>query len=233
MHEKAEMELLSLLEAFDTKTAQLRRAVFLGDDALVAILDREIEPLIHAIVDHRAETSAGIRRQLGFVNTLIREEAEDRASVLRHANALSTLIDRYHAEEDGAHASAAAGVPNAIAPGRLFSDMLLDSLSERVAVLTCDCRVLYANRAYAKPFRCKPVELVGCHIAEIVGEECFESGLRDDLALCFRGEERCFRYTVSKNGGLLVIGRTTPLRGEGDGILGALLVVNETRSLAS
>ena len=233
MPEKAEMELLSLLEAFDMRTARLRRAVFLGDDALVAMLDREIEPLINAIVGYRAQTSAGIRRQLGFLNALIREEAEDRASVLRHANALSTLIDRYYGEENDADAPPAAGAPNAIAPGRLFSDMLLDSLSERVAVVTCDCRVLYANRAYAQPFRRKPVELVGCHIAEIVGEECFEGGLRADLALCFRGEERCFRYTVSKNGGLLFIGRTTPLRGEGGGILGALLVVNETRSLAS
>lgn len=231
MPEKAEMELLSLLEAFEAKSAQLRRAVFLGDDALVAILDREIEPLVAAIVGHRAETPAGIRQQLRFVGALIRDEAEDRASVIRHVGALSMLIDRYHAE-DGTDAPPASG-PNAVAPGRLFSDMLLDTLSERVAVLTRDCRVLYANRAYAQPFQRTPIDLIGCHIADIIGEECFESGLRADLALCFRGEERSFRYTVRKDGGLLVIGRTTPLRGEGGGILGALLVVNETRSLVS
>ncbi len=232
MPEKAEMELLSLLQAFDVKSAQLRQAVFLGDDALVAIVDREIEPLVTAILGHRAETQDDIRQQLHFVGALIRDEAEDKTSVLRHVNALSALIDRYHAGS-GIEAAPVASVPSLVASGRLFSDMLLDSLSERIAVLTRDCRVLYANRAYARNFRRNPVDLIGCHIAEVIGEDCFESGLREDLARCFLGEERAFRYTVRKDGGLLVVGRATPLGAVSGGMLGALLVITETRSLVT
>ncbi|WP_182307137.1 hypothetical protein [Ciceribacter thiooxidans] len=98
----------ALFEAVALKSMQLRQAVRVGDDRLVRLLDRELDPLVAAVLDYRASDLREIHQQLRFVSDLIREDADDRSCVTRHAGVLSDLLDRYFGEEEERSATGAS-----------------------------------------------------------------------------------------------------------------------------
>jgi PAS domain-containing protein len=234
--------LLALFHAFSTKCAQIQRAIKLGDDELVGSLDRELEPLIAGILAYKASSLLEMYMQLQFMNNLIREESDDRARVMRNSASLSLLIDRYF----GGASDAAADVLMAFSakPGReaeadvagfdedhVLNDVILDSLPDRVCVVTRDYRYLYSNAANSAFLNAKPIELVGRHLSDFVGSEWFESNIKGKLDDCFKGETlECVypSYRPSEVGKTLRC-RMTPLRAnksKGE-VIGALLVVHE------
>lgn len=174
--------MLALFHAFSMKCNQIQRAIKLGDDELVASLDRELEPLIAAILAYKATSLLEIYMQLQFMNNLIREESDDRSRVMRNSASLSVLIDRYF----GGANEAAGEVLRAFSSekierddvfgfedGSVLNDVILDSLPDRVAVVTRDYRYLYSNAANFEFMKSKSMELVGRHISEFIGSEDF------------------------------------------------------------
>ncbi|ACM26884.1 PAS domain-containing protein [Agrobacterium sp. SHOUNA12C] len=233
--------MLALFHAFSTKCAQIQRAVKLGDDELVSSLDRELEPLIAAIMAYKANSLLEMYMQLQFMSNLIREESDDRSRVLRNSASLSLLIDRYF----GGASDAAAEVLMAFSTERdehesevsgfdednVLNDVILDSLPDRVAVITRDYRYLYSNAANSEFLKSKPIELVGRHLAEFIGSECFESSFKNKLDACFLGETVDCLYPAQHptDAGKTLHCRMTPLRAtkpRGE-VIGALLVVHE------
>ncbi len=229
--------MLALFHAFSTKCNQIQRAIKLGDDELVASLDRELEPLIAAILAYKATSLLEIYMQLQFMNNLIREESDDRSRVMRNSASLSVLIDRYF----GGANEAAGEVLRAFSSEKIdrddafgleecsvLNDVILDSLPDRVAVVTRDYRYLYSNAANSEFLKSKPMELVGRHISEFVGAEDFENSLKAKLDACFTGEKAECLYPSYRQiePGKVFHCTMTPLRAKTE-VIGALLVMHE------
>ncbi len=229
--------LLALFHAFSRKCNQIQRAIKLGDDELVASLDRELEPLVTAILAHKATSLLEIYMQLQFTNNLLREEADDRTRVLRNSASLALLLDRYFG---GANESAGEIIRTfshekidrdavfGLEEGLVLNDAILDNLPDRVAVITRDYRYLYSNAANSEFLKSKPMELLGRHISEFVGSEYFEGSVKAKLDACFAGEKvECLYPSCHQvNPGNVLHCTMTPLRAKAE-VIGALLVMHE------
>ncbi|NLS15673.1 PAS domain-containing protein [Rhizobium sp. P40RR-XXII] len=229
--------MLALFHAFSTKCNQIQRAIKLGDDELVASLDRELEPLIAAILAYKATSLLEIYMQLQFMNNLIREESDDRSRVMHNSASLSVLIDRYFG---GANESAGE-ILRAFSSEKtdrdeafgfeessVLNDVILDSLPNRVAVITRDYRYLYSNAANSEFLKSKPMDLVGRHISEFVGSDYFESNVKAKLDTCFAGEQVECLYPADRQVelGKVLHCTITPLRAKSE-VIGALVVMHE------
>ncbi|WP_371071800.1 MULTISPECIES: PAS domain-containing protein [unclassified Sinorhizobium] len=229
--------MLAFVEAFYSKCMQIQEAIEAGDDELVSALDRELEPLVAAILAFRADSIPEIYIQLQFMSYLIRHQAADSTCVLRHSTALSFLLDRYFGAPRDSDAEFQAFLPQfAPSAARLFSNndnafngVILDSLPDRVAVITKDYRYLYSNPANALYLNSKPVELIGRHLVEFIGEARFEQQVRARLDACFAGEIVDYSYEVElSDGGMKTVRcRMTPFRAAPDEIVGALIVLQD------
>lgn len=235
--------MLALFHAFSTKCTQIQRAIKLGDDELVGSLDRELEPLIAAILAYRATSLLEMYMQFQFMSNLIREESDDRTRVTRNSASLSVLIDRYFGSARDAASEALMAFSAAQSErahqydagsfyaDTVLNDVILDSMSDRVAVITRDYRYLYSNAANSRFLDTNPIELMGRHLSEFIGSEWFESCVKSKLDACFAGESfDCFYPTYRPSKGEKNLHcRMTPVRAtrtKGE-IIGALLVVHE------
>ncbi|MDE1991864.1 MAG: PAS domain-containing protein [Rhizobiaceae bacterium] len=239
--------MLALFHAFSTKCAQIQRAIKLGDDELVASLDGELEPLITAILGYKATSLLEMYMQLQFMSNLIREESDDRTRVMRNSASLSVLIDRYF----GGAGDSAAEVLMAFSANRhdyaseaagfdednVLNDVILDSLPDRVAVITRDYRYLYSNAANSEFLDAKPIELVGRHLSEFIDPEWFEGSVKKKLDSCFAGETVDCVYPAYRpaDSHKTLHCRMTPLRAtrSKSEVIGALLVVHEVGSVTT
>lgn len=224
--------LVPLFEAVSLKCQQLQQAIRVGDDHLVRLLDRELEPLIAAVVDYRAHSEREVQQQLRFIGNLIREDADDRSCVLRHSAMLSVLIDRYFGcDEHRVTAPAATRVRPSDLPGDdvFLNETILNSLPDRVAVVTTDYRYLYSNPLHSRFYGRQPLDIIGRHVAELVGADFFEEVARDRLDRCFLGATLDFDGMLQsmRGGGGRVRCRMSPLAAPHGRIIGALIVMQD------
>lgn len=228
--------MLELFRAFSLRCAQIEEAIRLGDDQRVAALDRVLAPLIGAIVACNAANLLEVYMQLQFVGYLIGQDADDSARVTQHTAALSYLFDRYF----GVHVAdwhvpvrdARIREPLAYIPetdnGNFLNAAIVDALPDRVAVLTRDYRYLYSNPANCAHLGRKPMDLIGHHLAELIGEERFERSAKPRLDACFSGETVDFAYEQDCADGTTRPARCrmSPLRDvTGKALIGALIVM--------
>jgi PAS domain-containing protein len=235
--------LLALFHAFSTKCAQMRRAVNEGDDGRACALDRELGPLFDAIVDYRANSTLEIYMQLQFIGNVIRDEAEDRAAVVRNAHALSVLVDRYFAGSSSVVPDSLVVLPpmkkavegEQFDRSRMLNDTLLDSLPDRVIVVTRDYRYLYSNAANGDYLNTKPIDLIGHHIMEYIGAERFEKRTKAKLDACFAGEtvDYVCRRDMAEEGDMALRCRMTPVRDEKGYIFGAMLTLQDVSAVTA
>ena len=224
----------ALVELFWFKYSQLQRAVKAGNEGLVAMLDREIEPALMVVLQREAKDASELRSQFQFVVDLLREESDDRACVLRQAHNFKLLLDRYFGAEEGvkpfrlapAEGMRPMAVPRVMEDG-LLNEAILDSLPDRVAVITTDYRYLYSNPLNAERFSEKPIDLVGRHIVEFIGVQRFESHVKRYLDRCFAGEVVELDYISSRRGNALTRCRMTPCMSGAGTVLGAIMVLQE------
>ena len=230
--------LFPLFEAVSLKNTQLQQAIRVGDDHLVRLLDRELDPLISAVVDYHARDMAEIHLQLRFVGNLIREDADDRSCVQRHAAVLSILLDRYFGDRK-LDAVAAPSLEVAGIAARLegedgyLNESILDSMPDRVAVVTLDYRYLYANRAHADLLAATQLELVGRDLFDFVDDAKVAQEIRHQLGRCFSGERSEVSYGWRKLGqSLAVQGRAAPLRTPRGDVIGAIMTLLDEQRLS-
>jgi PAS domain-containing protein len=234
--------LLALFHAFSTKCLQIQRAIKIGDDILVGSLDRELEPLIAAILGYKAKDVLEIYMQLQFMGNLIREEADDRSSVVRNCSALSTLLHRYFSGADEATIEMLLSFSHERPDHRnsvfnnddILSDIVLDSLPERVAVITRDYRYLYSNAANNDYLQVNSIDLLGRHIGDIIGHDRFEQRAKHKLDACFAGEmvDYIYHSYFADDLGRSMRCRMTPLRAGRGEIIGALLMLQDAKASA-
>lgn len=199
------------------------------------MLDKEIEPALAAVLQKEASDASELRSQFQFVVDLLREEADDKTCVLRQAHHFKLLMDRYFGTEE-AVAPFRMGMPEvtrpAIAPrvaeDGLLNEAILDSLPDRVAVITTDYRYLYSNPLNAERFSEKPIDLVGRHIVEFIGVQRFESRVKRNLDHCFAGDVVEYDYVSPRRGEVVTRCRMTPCMSAAGNVLGAILVLQET-----
>jgi len=224
--------LSSLFEAFSVKCVQLQQAVRTGNDELVRILDRDLEPLIALIIAYKAGNAYEVSMQLQFVSNLIREDASDRSCVVRHTSALSLLINRYFSETSD---ESAVAVEAEIEPSGPFmrddnflNEAILDGLPDRVAVITTDYRYLYSNPENANHLNLRPIDLIGRHISDLIGEHRFEVGTKEQFDKCFSGETVDFVKRRQRDEDVITTRcRMTPLRSGRNVVIGALVVLQD------
>ncbi|MBX5225737.1 PAS domain-containing protein [Rhizobium sp. NLR9b] len=229
--------LLELFRAFSLRCAQIEEAIRLGDDQRVMLLDRHVEPLVEAILACRAANLLEVYMQLQFVSHLVARDADDSASVREHAAVLSHLLDCYFgtyapdwrvpSPQDVRIEPPAAYVPDTD-NGQFLNAAILESLPGRVAVLTRDYRYLYSNAANSVHLDRKPMELIGRHLSEFIGEERFAECAKHRLDACFAGEEIDYTYERQAGGGASrqIRCRMSPLRDAGATVIGALIVMD-------
>lgn len=225
----------ALVELFWFKYSQLQHAVRAGNERLVSMLDREIEPALEAVLQKEASDASELRSQFQFVVDLLREEADDKACVLRQAHHFKLLMDRYFGTEEGVapfrtnmpEAARPVSTPRVVEDG-LLNEAILDSLPDRVAVITTDYRYLYSNPLNAKRFSEKPIDLVGRHIVEFIGVQRFESRVKRNLDHCFAGDVVEYDYVSPRRGQAITRCRMTPCLSAAGNVLGAILVLQET-----
>jgi len=227
-----EENLQSRFDAVSLKSLQLQQAVRVGNDDLVRLLDRELDTLIGDVVDYRAEDSREIHLQLRFIGGLIREDADDRTCVVRHSAILAILLDRYFGAErlvDNERAKLAPAVSLVGGDDEMvLNESILNSIPDRLAVVTADCRYLYVNPPYASYRRETALDLVGRHLSEFMGVEAFETSARKRIEQCFAGDTVDFDYwnTDGANPCLIHV-RATPLRGSAGRVIGAVIMLRD------
>jgi PAS domain-containing protein len=229
-----EHELKALVDSFWFKYSQLQHAVKTGNDRLISMLDREIEPALAVVLDREAGDASELRSQFQFVVDLLREESGDRACVLRQAHHLKLLMDRYFGTEEGAVSFGAAlsepvrsvSAPRMMEDG-LLNEAILDCLPDRVAVIATDYRYIYSNPLNAKRFSERPIDLVGRHIVEFIGMQRFESRVKRHLDSCFSGEVVEYDYLSPRRGSAVTRCRMTPCMSAAGNVLGAILLLQE------
>ncbi len=225
----------ALIELFWFKYSQLQHAVKTRNEKLVSMLDREIEPALVAVMQKEACDASELRSQFRFVVDLLREEADDRTCVLRQAHNLKLLLDRNFGTDEtaapfgiGPMAEAARPVPAPrVVEDGLLNEAILDSLPDRVAVVTTDYRYLYSNPLNAERLAEKPIDLVGRHIAEFIGAQRFEGRVKRHLDRCFAGEVIEYDYISPRRGNATIRCRMTPCLSAAGNVLGAILVLQD------
>lgn len=232
--------MLGLFEAFSLKCLQLQQAVLSGHDDLVRVLDRELDPLIAVILSYRATNDYEIHMQLQFLSSLIREDADDQASVVRHSAAMSVLIDRYFSDHKTS-AELFPAIESDLGPVQLsdvhddslLNETILDNLPDSVAVVTTDYRYLYSNPVNARSHNRKPMALIGRHVSELVGDTRFATRVKPKLDLCFSGETVDYVYEQQEAGTLALMRcRMTPLRTSASRIIGAIVLLQNLSEAA-
>lgn len=223
--------LRAMFEAVSLKNLQLQQAIRNGDDHLVRMLDREIDPLIATLVSYRATDLDDVYLQMRLLTKLLREDADDGSCVLRHASMLSLLIERYF----GPKRSEESPAPRAFdtrqprdGDDEQLNEAILNNLPERVAVVTRDCRYLFANTAMARMLGMRQIELIGRSVFDLGLAAGGHDWLQDALDSAFAGRSGSF---VARMSAATVTGdmpaRFSPFRSADGSISGAILTLGE------
>ncbi len=223
--------LRAMFEAVSLKNLQLQQAIRNGDDQLVRMLDREIDPMIATLISYRAEDLNDIYLQMRLLTKLLREDADDVSCVLRHASMLSLLVERYF----GPRRSQQSPAPGAFETRQLrdgddeqLNEVILNNLPERVAVVTRDYRYLFANTAMASMLGMRQIELIGLSVFDLGLAAGCHDWLQEALDSAFAGRSGSFvaRMSAATVTGD-VPGRFSPLRSGDGSISGAILTLGE------
>lgn len=227
--------LRAMFEAVSVKKLQLQQAIRSGNDQLVRVLDREIDPLISALLSYRAVDLDDIYLQMRLLTKFLRDDADDRSCVLRHAAMLSLLVERYF----GPKRIQETPMPQASQPqARLggddeqLNDTILNNLPERVAVVTCDYRYLFANTAMAEMLGKQQMELIGRSVFNLGPAGGCDECVRHALDSAFAGRSGTFVAKMSVElGRITVPGRFSPLRAADGSISAAILTFGDPETV--
>ncbi|MCX8999783.1 PAS domain-containing protein [Rhizobiaceae bacterium BDR2-2] len=219
-----------LIELFWSKYADLKAAVETNDSERVEALDREIGNLLGTIFQTKAKSRVDINRQFRLAIDLLNEEADDLSCVHYNSRLIQGLVERYivmgegEALDIGAQEDGAEDVRDAV-----FNTSMLDSISERVAVIGPNYRLTYTNAANASRHNMPPGHLVGKHFAEIVGFQRFQNGFKEHIDRCLAGETVTYTYADEIDGRTIVVRcRMSPFYNTASSPAGVMLVMRET-----
>jgi PAS domain S-box-containing protein len=229
------MSLSDLIDSSKNADERLVEAVRSGaDHDTIQKLDHHVSFLVESIMDLHAATPEDINRQLKFF--LHRSPNLGGGSTSSFdLQALDSLIDRYtkrtklayKSPELGKQISAQATI--SLRNNHFSTDELLDQSEVRIALFNTDYIYEYTSTANAKFNDAKPEDIVGKHMADIVGTQRFESRAKHYFDNCFGGQHQKYSYFLElpKQGEHLMSCQLTPYRDEDGSIRGAFIVIED------
>lgn len=227
--------LRAMFEAVSLKNVQLQQAIRSGNDQLVRVLDREIDPLISALISYRATDLDDIYLQMRLLTKFLREDADDRTCVLRHASMLSLLVERYFGPkriQETPMPPVGEHHPRLDGDDEQLNEAILNNLPERVAVVTCDYRYLFANTAMAGMLGKRQIELIGRSVFDLGLAVGSDENVRQALDQAFAGRSGSFVVKMSVQMGVSTVpGRFSPLIAADGSISGAILTLGEPETV--
>lgn len=222
--------LSALIQKFDQLGNELLVAVRRGDEDQISWVDAQLQPLTRQIFEFQARDHSEMMAQIAFFNRLAMKNCEDDTSVRRYTSMMSSLFVRY-LEADRS--------PVPLTPKRALSlladgydpalhELVLESLSERVAVFDLDYRYIYCNRRNAEFHNKRPSDFIGRHLTEMIDQHRFQTRAKPNIDQCFGGARLSYTYEAADAHGRLfeIDCHMTPLRGPGNAIAGAVLILN-------
>lgn len=216
-----------LIDMFWKKYAELKTAIGQNDSDRITVLDRDLDPLLDAIIRRSADNPAAIHAQFRFALDLLSEEADDCSCVQRNIDLLKTLVDRYVAD-GGARSDMADDLDAAHEETDILDENLLDSISDCVTVITPSYRISYMNDANARRQGIRRDEALGRHIAELIGLHHFQHGFRDRLDLCLQGKSANYTYADEVDGRTIVFScDMSPCYSSRNRLAGVMVVTQE------
>ncbi|MDH4441988.1 MAG: PAS domain-containing protein [Rhizobium sp.] len=218
-----------LSEAVTLKNRELQQAIRSGHDDLVRALDREIDPLLTELISYRAVDTDDIYLQMRLITGLLREDADDRSCVLRHASMLSLLVERYFGPRRS-QAAPLVQLPVRIeyvddADDEMLNETILNNLPERIAVVTRDYRYLFANPSMAAMLGAPQMDLIGQSVFDVCLDPEMGDAMREALDCAFSGRvgEISTVFRSALEGRIMLRARYSPLRASQGQISGAVL----------
>lgn len=227
--------MLGLFQAFSLRCAQIEEAIRNGDDARVSSLDGSVDALVEAILGYRPSNMLYAHMQLQFVGCLIDQYSEDSDAVREHVKLLSHLLQQYFGSSTPRWQMPKLDLEPVCAPtayvpntdnGNFLQAAILEALPDRVAVLTKDYRYLYSNAANSVHLGRKPMEMIGRHVSEFIGEKRFSEVAKAKLDACFSGAHSDHIYSQCENGSPKRC-RMSPLRDSSGSVIGALIILED------
>ena len=227
--------LRALSETVSLKNRQLQQAIRSGNDELVRAIDREIESLFTDFVSYRATDTDDIYLQMRLVTTLLREDADDRSCVLRHASMLSLLVERYFGPRRGQVVppiQVSVDLPG-LGDDEMLNETILNNLPERIAVITRDYRYLFANPPMARMLGAPQMDLIGQSVFEVHLDPETREAMREALDAAFSGRSGALStiFRSPAEGRVMLAARYSPLRAAQGVISGAVLTFGEPQSM--
>lgn len=225
----AEVDVYTEMEVFSNMESQIERAVQLGQDKIVQDLDREIDPVLEAILAYRAKNAVELQRQLKFITDLLARRAECPATVQRLSAKLAELVNQYFEDGQLRFRETCDVASFSMVPGRALAkpeeaDLALSIA--RVAVISMDYRFLYCNAVLSEDLHVTPVQVIGRPISEVCNVSVVDTVYRSHLEMCMAGQFREFEAPclTGMEGRPDYHVRLTPLRNIERRITGAVLV---------
>lgn len=229
------MALSKLIESSIKCNAELVAAVADGKDyETIKKIDENLLFLISSIRDLHVFSLHDINRQMKFF--LHRStDFDDATSSSFDIEALNCLVDRYTdakgdlpkigQTEKTISAQAAINLRN----HKFLSDELLQEPNSRVALFNTDYIYEYSSNANARFNNAKPEDMVGKHMAEVVGRNRFENRAKRYFDKCFSGERQKYSYFLvdSNYGERLMNCQATPYRDDDGAVRGALVLIED------
>ncbi|MBL0373144.1 PAS domain-containing protein [Rhizobium sp. KVB221] len=161
----------TLIESLRAKFSQLKFAVADGEDQLVRIIDREIEPLVARLYDAQPVTPRELYLQVRYFCELTRDNARDPAMVRRNMSAMIDLLDRSFRKPGSQFVRRLMPVLRKPVQREQEDDIhlyqgMLDVLPDQVLLVGRERRVLFANRTFCEQHRCRPHDCIGRQLDE-------------------------------------------------------------------
>jgi PAS domain-containing protein len=226
----------ALIDLFWSKYSDLQAAIEAEDEKAMTVLDQEIDPLLLAIFEGASDDPVSIQAQFRFALDLLNAEADDRGCVRRNAHLLQTLVERYLAPPANSPPASSGAEPGqaessvideATANG-ILDDTLLSRISDRILLVAPSFRVLYSNETNARRMELPREELIGRHLAELIGLHRFRNEFEPNLIQCFEGVSASVTYADQVDGQTVVMHcRMSPFL-RSSHLVGALIVIRET-----
>lgn len=217
-----------LIESFWQRYKELKSAVIRNDAPTVAALDKELEKLLDSIIGRKNASSSEILEQFRFTIDLLNEEAEDIGCVQRNSEVLRRLVDRYIGAGLPREGNAGNGEDAPWSPYVILDEDRLEDLDDRVVVVSPGYRINYTNSANAASLQSDRSDIIGKHIAELVGIHRFQQTFRHKLDACFKGEAEKYTYAEDERGHTVVKSfEMSPCYSPSYKLVGAIVVVKE------
>ena len=114
---------------------------------------------------------------------------------------------------------------------RRISELVFQTAMDRIAVVSLNYRYQRVSRAYYESLSLSEADIVGQHVADVVGEETFKKQVKPYLDVCFAGEEVEFEAWLTPGPGKsqpkYLVAKYSPLHNEIGSVVGALAISHD------